>query len=255
MAEHRPERVFHLAGFASPAASWDHPREALSVNLCTTVNLLEAVRTGAPTARLLLASSGEIYGAPESLPITEDAPLHPGNPYAVSKAGCDLLGEQYATAYGLHIIRARVFNHAGPGQADEYVLGTLTRQIAEAEAAGEREAVLRTGRIDTRRDFTDVRDVARAYVAAIDLDPGAYNVCSGRVTSIADLIDLVVGATELEVRQETDPGRLRPHEIDEIRGSPERINAASGWEPEIPLRDTVHDALEAWRGSLSAARA
>jgi len=250
VGEHRPERVVHLAAFASAGASWKHPRRALEENVATTLNLLDAIRAETPGALTLLASSGEIYGPPERLPVTEDAALHPRNPYAVSKAACDLLGEQFAAAHGLAIVRARAFNHAGPGQTDEYVLGTLTRQVAEAEARGEAAVVLCTGRTDTGRDFTDVRDVVRAYFSAVDADPGAYNVCSGRSVTVTELIGLVSGATELEVRQLTDPERVRPHEVEEVRGSAARLHAATGWEPEIDLAKTVRDALEHWRAGL-----
>ena len=159
IADARPERVFHLAALASVGHSWRAPGEVLSANLEMTANLLEAVRQKAPEAAIVLVSSGEVYGPPERLPVDERAPLRPQNPYAVSKAACDLLGGQYADAHGLRIARMRAFNHAGPGQSDDYVVGTLTRQVAEAEAAGAAEVVLRTGNPDPARDFTDVRDV------------------------------------------------------------------------------------------------
>ena len=138
----RPARVFHLAALASVGHSWRAPREVLEANVAMTVNLLEAVRQEAPEAAVVLVSSGEVYGPPERLPVDESAPLRPQNPYAVSKAACDLLGGQYADAHGLRIVRMRAFNHAGPGQSDDYVVGTLTRQVAEAEAAGAPEALL-----------------------------------------------------------------------------------------------------------------
>ena len=124
-----------------------------------TLNVLEAARGEAPEASVVIASSGEIYGAPRTLPVDEGAPLCPLNPYAVSKATCDLLGNQYAETHGLRVVRLRTFNQAGPGQSDEYVVGTLARQVAEAEAAGRESVVLRVGNLDSRRDFTDVRDV------------------------------------------------------------------------------------------------
>ena len=188
-----------------------------------TVNLLEAMRHEAPEAALVLVSSGEVYGPPERLPVDETAPLRPQNPYAVSKAACDLLGGQYADAYGLRVVRMRAFNHAGPGQSDDYVVGTLTRQVAEAEAAGAAEVVLRTGNPDPARDFTDVRDVVRAYVAAAGLEPGPYNVCSGRTASVRDLIAMVSEAARLPVRHEVDPERVRHHDVPEVRGSAELL--------------------------------
>jgi GDP-4-dehydro-6-deoxy-D-mannose reductase len=242
-----PERVFHLAACASVARSWEDPRGALVDNLEMTLNLLEAVRLEAPGAVVLHASSGEVYGRPERLPLDEDAALRPQNPYATSKAACDLLAAQYADAHGLHVVRTRAFNHAGPGQSDDYVVGTLTRQVAEAEARGDSEAVLRTGNPDSRRDFTDVRDVVRAYAAAARLDPGAYNVCSGRAASVRELIALVEAAARVPVRHEVDAGRVRAHDVPEVRGSAERLHEASGWAPELPLEQTVTDALDYWR--------
>jgi GDP-4-dehydro-6-deoxy-D-mannose reductase len=243
----RPERVFHLAALASVGHSWRAPREVLEANVSMTVNLLEAVRREAPDAAVVLVSSGEVYGPPERLPVDESAPLRPQNPYAVSKAACDLLGGQYADAHGLRVVRLRAFNHAGPGQSDDYVVGTLTRQVAEAEAAGAPEALLRTGNPDPARDFTDVRDVVGAYVAAAELEAGAYNVCSGETATVRDLIALVREAARVPVRHEVDPERVRAHDVPEVRGSAELLTLACGWKPELPLARTVADALDAWR--------
>jgi GDP-4-dehydro-6-deoxy-D-mannose reductase len=252
--ESAPDAVWHLAALASVGRSWEAPAETIAENVAMTVNLLEAVRTEAPEASVVLVGSGEIYGPPDRLPVDEDAHLRPQNPYAVSKAACDLLGGQYADATGLRVVRLRPFNHAGPGQSDDYVVGTLTRQVAEAEAAGREEAVVRTGNPDSARDFTDVRDVARAYAAAAALDPGVYNVATGRAVSVRELIDLVRAAARIPVRHEVDPARVRAHDVPEVRGSAERLRAATGWTPEIPLESTVADALEAWREELGATR-
>jgi GDP-4-dehydro-6-deoxy-D-mannose reductase len=254
IAAARPERVFHLAALASVGHSWRAPGEVLSANISMTLNLLEAVRQEAPEASVVLVSSGEVYGPPERLPVDETARLRPQNPYAVSKAACDLLGGQYADAHDLRVVRVRAFNHAGPGQSDDYVVGTLTRQVAEAEAAGAAEVVLRTGNPDPARDFTDVRDVVRAYVAAAGLEPGVYNVCSGQAASVRDLIAMVTEAARLPVRHDVDPERFRPHDVPEVRGSAELLGSASGWKPEIPLKQTVADALDAWRERLKGGR-
>ena len=250
--ESAPDTVWHLAALASVGRSWEAPAETIAENVAMTVNLLEAVRTEAPEATVVLISSGEIYGPPDRLPVDEEAALRPQNPYAVSKAACDLLGGQYADATGLHVVRLRPFNHTGPGQTDDYVVGTLTRQVAEAEAAGREEALVRTGNPDSARDFSDVRDVARAYVAAATLDSGVYNVASGRAVSVHELIELVRAAARIPVRHEVDPARVRAHDVPEVRGSAERLRAATGWRPEIPLEQTVADALEAWREELGA---
>ncbi len=251
LASARPARVFHLAALASVGRSWAEPRETLAANLEMTANLLEAVRVEAPGAAVVLVGSGEVYGPPERLPVDESAPLRPQNPYAVSKAACDLLGGQYADAHGLRVVRTRAFNHAGPGQPDDYVVGTLTRQVAAAEAAGEGEVVLRTGNPDSARDFTDVRDVVRAYEAAAKLEPGAYNVCSGRAASVRELVRLVSEEARLPVRHEVDPERVRAHDVPEVVGSAALFGERTGWRPEIPLAQTVADALDAWRGELA----
>ena len=245
-----PQTVYHLAALASVGRSWESPSEALLDNQAMTLNVLETVRLHAPGARVLLASSGEVYGRPSELPVTEAAPLSPQSPYAVAKVGSDLLGGLYSDAWGVHVVRTRAFNHAGPGQADTYVIASLTRQVAEAEAAGKPAVRLRTGNPDAARDFTDVRDVVRAYRLATTLDPGAYNVASGSATAVRDLVRLVQRQTEVEVRHEVDPERVRDHEVQEIRGSADRLRAATGWEPEIPLETTIADALGHWRRAL-----
>jgi GDP-4-dehydro-6-deoxy-D-mannose reductase len=250
--DRRPRAIFHLAARASVRRSWEEPGQTLRANLDMTLNLLEAVRREAPDAPVLLVGSGEIYGAPERLPVTEEAPLRPQNPYAVSKAACDLLGGQYADAYGLRVVRTRSFNHAGPGQSEEYVVGTLTRQVAEAELAGRAQALLRVGNLEAARDFTDVRDVVRAYTALVEQPAGAYNICSGRSVSVRELVELLGRVADVDVRAEVDPERVRAHEVPEIRGSAARLQEATGWRPEIPLEGTLADALAAWRDRLAA---
>ena len=248
VAETAPERVFHLAALASVARSWEDPGAVLRDNVAMTVNLLEAVRQEAPEAAFVLASSGEIYGPPERLPVTEDEPLRPQNPYAVSKAACDLLAGQYADAHDLRVVRMRAFNQAGPGQSDVYVVSTIARQVAEAAGAG--EAVIRTGNPDSARDFTDVRDTVRAYVEGAALQAGAYNVCCGEATTVRAIVELAGRVGGVDIRHEVDTQRVRAHDVPEVRGSAERLAAASGWRPEIPLERTVGDAIAYWRERL-----
>ena len=250
LAATAPDVVFHLAALPSVSRSWREPARVISENVAMAVNLLEAVRLEAPSAAVVISGSGEVYGPPERLPVEESARLRPQNPYAVSKAAVDLLGAQYWDAHGVRVVRMRAFNHAGPGQSDEYVLGTLTRQVAEAEAAGESEALLRTGNAESARDFTDVRDVTRAYVEAATLAPGAYNVCSGTAVTVLDLIEMVRDAAAVPVRHEIDPERVRDHDVPEVRGSAARLRARTGWRPRIALEQTVADALDAWRKEL-----
>jgi GDP-4-dehydro-6-deoxy-D-mannose reductase len=249
-----PEVVFHLAALASVADSWERPGEVMNANLATTLNLLEAVRAEAAAARVVVVGSGEAYGAPERLPVDEDAPLRPRNPYAVSKAAADLLGGMYADAHGLAVVRTRSFNHAGPGQSETYVVGSLTRQVAAGLAAGDGPVRVVTGNPDSRRDFTDVRDVVRAYRLLADrAPPGAYNVCSGRTASVHDLLAALREATGADIDHVVDPARVREHEVMEVRGSHERLTAATGWSPEIPLERTLADAVQWWTEHLDSA--
>lgn len=248
VAELQPTVVFHLAAFSSPSLSWERPDLAVLPNIQMTVHLLEAVRHEAPGATLVLIGSGQVYGEPAELPVTEDCELAPGNPYAVSKMTADVLGRQYAEAFGMRVVRLRPFNHAGPGQSDEYVVSSLARQVAEAEARGLHETVLRTGNPESARDFADVRDVTRAYALAGALAGGAFNVCSGRSASVAELVELVGAHARIPVRHEVDAALLRAHDVRTMRGSHARLTEATGWEPAIPLDQTVHDTLDWWRG-------
>jgi GDP-4-dehydro-6-deoxy-D-mannose reductase len=241
IAAARPQVVYHLAARAHVGESWDDPGMTLQENMLMTLNVLDAVRTEAPGALVVTVSSGEIYGAPEQLPIAESAPLRPQNPYAVSKASADLLAGFFADAHGLRVIRARAFNHAGPGQDPTFAISSFARQAA----AGAERIV--TGNPATRRDYTDVRDVVRAYrLLAACGEPGAFNVCSGRATSTAELVAML--------GRECDGAEPRPNEVMELRGSYERLRAATGWEPEIPLEQTVRDTLTWWRDGPGRAR-
>jgi GDP-4-dehydro-6-deoxy-D-mannose reductase len=250
IAATRPARVFHLAAHASVGLSWQEPGAVLRDNLAMTLNVLEAVRHEAPEAAVVVVSSGEVYGPPEHLPVDESAPLRPQNPYAVSKAACDLLAGQYADAHGLGVVRMRAFNQAGPGQSDDYVVGTIARQVAEALVGSAASAVVRTGPPELVRDFTDVRDTVRAYASASGLPADAYNVCSGHATSVGDIVELARRAARIEIRHEVDLARVRKHDVPEVRGSAERLAEASGWVPEMPLERTVADAIDYWRERL-----
>ncbi|MBV8914705.1 MAG: GDP-mannose 4,6-dehydratase, partial [Acetobacteraceae bacterium] len=201
-------------------------------------------------------SSCEVYGAPASLPVEETAPVVPANPYAVSKAAADLLAAVYAQAHGLHIIRARPFNHVGPGQLPTFVLASITRQAAEARLAGATEARIVIGNPDTRRDFTDVRDVVRAYrLLAERAEPGVYNVSAGRSVSVAELVSLVGElVAPMRVECEVDAARMRAREVMELLGSHAQLTTATGWRPAIPLRQTVADTIAWWEGELTHSR-
>jgi len=251
IASMAPDRVFHLAADASVAASWAFPGATIENNLSSALGLLEAMRREAPHALALVACSGEEYGAPagEVGAVTEDHPLRPPSPYAVSKASVDLLAGFYADAHGLRIVRTRAFNHAGPGQRPGFVVADLARQIAQAEADGEQGTVhLSVGNTSVRRDFTDVRDVVRAYDLLLDRGAkGAFNVCRGESVAVADIVAGLARHSSLRVEARTDPALMREHEVMDVRGSHELLTGLTGWRPEIPLDKTLGAALQWWR--------
>jgi GDP-4-dehydro-6-deoxy-D-mannose reductase len=247
IADAGPAIVYHLAAKASVRRSWDEPARALTENLVMTLNVLEAVRHEAPDARVVVAGTGEVYGPPPRLPVDEDAPLHPQNPYAVSKAAAELLAGFYADAHGLRTIRTRAFNHAGPRQLPEFAIASFAKQVAEGRLRGDDPVRVVTGNPDVRRDFTDVRCVARAYrLLAEEAPAGIYNVCSGHTPSIAELVALLGEVAGVRVDHVVDPKLVRGHEVLEIRGSHDRLTHATGWEPVIPLDRTLADAVAWW---------
>jgi GDP-4-dehydro-6-deoxy-D-mannose reductase len=255
VASFAPEVVYHLAALSSVGRSWSAPAQTMRENVGAAVNLLEALCLDAPSARVLWVSSCEVYGVPTSLPIPEDAPLMPPSPYAVSKAAGDQLAGIYADAYGLSIVRARPFSHAGPGQRPTFLLSSVARQLVSARRAGVARVTVRTGNENTRRDFTDVRDVVRAYrLLVTDGAPGAvYNVSTGRSVSTAEQVALAASlVAPLEVEHVVDPAQVRAQEIPDLRGSPARLHEATGWAPEIPLRQTWADTIAWWDEQLAA---
>jgi GDP-4-dehydro-6-deoxy-D-mannose reductase len=243
-----PDVVYHLAARAHVGASWNDPAGTIAANVEMTVSVLEAVRAAAPDAVVVAVSSGEVYGPPDVLPTCEDAPLRPQNPYAASKASADLIAGFYADAYGLRVVRVRAFNHSGPGQEPIYAIANFAQQVASGLHAGEFPVRVVTGAPDTRRDFTDVRDVVRAYrLLAARGEPGVFNVCSSVTHSARELVTALGEVTGVAVEHVVDPTRIRPHEVQEVRGSFERLHAATGWRPEIALETTLRDAVAAWR--------
>jgi GDP-4-dehydro-6-deoxy-D-mannose reductase len=256
VAAARPDVVYHLAARAHVGESWKDPAIFLYDNVGMALNILEAVRVEAPGATVVAVGSGEVYGTPATLPVDEDAPLRPQNPYAVSKASADLLAGFYADAHGLRVIRARPFNHAGPGQQPTYAIASFSRQAAEAAEGGDEPIAFRTGNPDSRRDYTDVRDVVRAYrLLAERAEPGVYNVCSGSSTSARELLGMLAAAAGAGFDHEVDPALVRAHEVMEVRGAPGRLQDATGWRPEIPLERTLADTVAWWRERIRSGAA
>ena len=251
ITEVRPDRLFHLAAQAFVPESLRDPWDTLENNIRSQVNLLEATRRlGLPT-RILVVGSNEEYGQarPEELPLREDSPLRPSSPYAVSKVTQDLLGLQYFLSYRLHIVRVRPFNHIGPGQDERFVAPAFAKQIAEIEAGLRPQPVIYVGNLEAQRDFSDVRDIVRAYHLILEHGtPGeVYNICSGQPRSMRQLLEIMLSASRVQIRVERDPSRLRPVDTPISFGDPSRLRAATGWQPQIPFEQTVRDVLEDWR--------
>ena len=247
-----PERVYHLAAQSYPSASWAAPTATVRANIEGTVNLLEAVRAHAPTARVHIAGSSAQYGIvkPEDVPIAESHPQRPGSPYGVSKVAQELLGLQYADSYGMHVVVTRSFNHVGPRQGDRCSIQTFTQQMAQIEA-GAQPPVLLVGNLEPRRDFTHVTDVARALWLLLERGtPGSvYNLCSGQAHRIGDIVELVRKHGRVPVTVQVDPQRLRPVDEPILLGDNRRLRADTGWVPQIGIEQIVQELLDWWRAA------
>lgn len=245
-----PEGVAHLAGASSVGRSFAEPLATWDVNLGGTLTLLEAVRDTGVTGRVLVVTSGEIYGRVPvaDLPVTERTPLNPVSPYGASKAAADLAAAQYRAAYGVAAVRLRAFNHVGPGQDPRFVLPNVARQIARAERDGVPVEVT-VGNVATRRDFMDVRDMVRAQLLLLERgDPDAvYLACTGRSMAVSELIEGLAGLARVPVTFRSHAGLRREGEQPDLYGSPERLRADTGWTPEIPIKTTLADTLGWWR--------
>jgi GDP-4-dehydro-6-deoxy-D-mannose reductase len=243
-----PQAVVHLAAGSSVGASWGDPGDAWRVNALGTVNVLEAVRTLAPGARVLVVSTGEVYGRAEEIPTTENAPVAPLSPYAASKAAAEVAAGQAQRA-GVDVIVARAFQHEGPGRDERFAVGSWSAQIIRAEEFG--GGNLQVGDLTARRDITDVRDVVRAYEALLDpsVPAGTYNVASGRVVEMQEVLDILVGLAGCPIEVELDPERVRPVDLPVVSGDASRLRSATGWGPTISLEQTLADTLQAARSS------
>jgi GDP-4-dehydro-6-deoxy-D-mannose reductase len=250
LREVRPDRIFHLAAQSFVPTSWLMPGETITGNVMGQLNLLEALRDLELPARVQIAGSSEEYGLvrPEEVPIREDHPLRPLSPYGVSKVTQDLLAYQYWRSYGLHIVRTRGFNHTGPRRGEVFVTSSFARQLAEIEK-GLREPVVWVGNLDSVRDFTDVRDMVRAYWLALERGaPGeVYNICSGRGHTARQVLDILLGLTSVRVEVREDPARMRPSDVTLLVGDCSKFRAATDWRPTIPFEVTLKDVLDYWR--------
>jgi GDP-4-dehydro-6-deoxy-D-mannose reductase len=246
----RPDIVFHLAGATSVASSWQHPEHSFQVNALGTLHLLEALRSAERAPVVVVATSAEIYGAVpvNQQPIVEDVPMRPISPYAASKAAQDLIAAQYHRGFSIPTVRLRLFPHTGPHRPPLFAASSFAQQIARIER-GIDPPRLAVGNLDAVRDFTDVRDVARAYwlAATLGFAGEAFNICSGQGVAIRTVLDTLLSFSTVEIEVEVDPTRLRASDIPRLVGDHGRFTAATGWKPEIPLDQTLRDLLDGWR--------
>ena len=245
VAEASPDAIYHLAAFTHVGESWSDPEEVLRVNAIGTLHVLEAARAIQPRPRLLLVSSAEVYGivGAGDLPLKETHPLAPATPYAASKVAAEYLGVQAHLGYGTQVMRVRSFNHVGPGQSPAFAVAGIAERILTAHRQGGR--TLKVGNLTPRRDFTDVRDVVRAYRLVIQSgEPGAvYNVCSGYDISIQDLAQRLIALVGADLTLEVDPELVRATDLPVLRGDATALSSATGWKPSISLDDTLADVI------------
>lgn len=249
VADCMPDEIYHLAAQSFVPTSWSAPAETLDTNIQGQLNILEAAREVVPNARIHVVGSSEEYGLvyPDECPMTETQPLRPLSPYGVSKVGQDLLGWQYFQSYGLHVIRTRAFNHTGPRRGEVFVTSSFSKQLAEIKK-GITEPVIKVGNLEAKRDFSDVRDVVKAYQMVVTKgEPGeVYNICSGIGRPIQSVLDLLLEITGLDVKIEQDPSRMRPSDVMVLEGSSEKIKREVGWAPSITFEVTMKDLYEFW---------
>ncbi len=253
LQEARPDAVYHLAGQANVGESWKDPAATFAVNANGTLNLLEAARSLPTVPRVLVVCSAEVYGSvrPQDLPLTENAPLRPTSPYAVSKVAAEFLAVQAHLGFATPTIRVRAFNHIGPGQNDGFVVSALAKRIAEAERDHLRQIVV--GNLSTRRDFTDVRDVVRAYRLVIERgeDGAVYNVCSGVDQSIEEMAHRLLRLSSADLELVVDPDEQRKVDVPVLRGDAMALRVATGWLPQYDLDTTLREVLEFWRAKVA----
>lgn len=246
----RPDYIFHLAAQSSVGVAWRNPGLTIDVNIKGSVNVMDAVRELYYKPRVLLIGSGEEYGHinPGETPITEENSVRPGNIYAATKVCQNLIGNIYARAYDMELMMVRAFNHIGPCQAPIFVVADFCKQVAEIEK-GKREPVMYVGNLSTKRDFTDVRDVVKAYALLIQKGVAGetYNVGSGHAVSIEEVLNLIISLSDKEIKVEVDPNKIRPVDVAIIEADISKIHETTGWKPEITLEQTIRETLDYWR--------
>ncbi len=246
----KPDYIFHLAAQSFVPTSWVSPSVTLETNIVGSANLFEAVRQVGIDPVIQIACSSEEYGlvSPDELPIKETNPLRPLSPYAVSKLAMDYLGYQYFQSYKIRIVRTRGFNHTGPRRGDTFAESNFAKQIALIEKS-KQEPVIHVGNLTASRDYSDVRDMVRGYLVAVEkCDPGdVYNICSGTTIKIGDMLNILLSFSKTKVKIQPDQSRMRPSDVPVLLGDNTKFVAKTGWKPEIPFKKTMEDLLNYWR--------
>lgn len=252
-----PDVVFHFAGESVVGGSWEHALDTISTNINCQVNLLESIRRTGSAALVVIPGSSEEYGKIDSMdiPVTETVGFKPVNPYGVSKVAQDLIGYQYFASFAIPIIRIRSFTLIGPKQTDNFAVSSFSKQLAEV-SLGMRRPLIKVGNLAPKKDWLDVRDAARGYwLAAQHGLPGeVYNLCSGRSSSVQEILDSLVSIVNVNVQISVDNSRLRPVDVADIIGDPRKLTRATGWVPQIPLDTTLRDTLEYWLSEIKSMR-
>lgn len=246
----QPDVIFHLAAQAHVPTAVAHPTETITNNLQAQLGLFEAIRALGLDPLIVVACTSEEYGSvrPNEIPVNEQTPLRPNNPYAFSKVAQDMLALQYFLGYSMRTVRLRLFNHIGPRQIDSYAVPAFAHQIARIEA-GRQAPIVRVGNLDVQRDFTDVRDIAHAYeLAALQGVPGeVYNIGSGRAIALREILTLLLGLSTTAITIEPDPNRIRPVDVPVIACDATHFYNHTGWHPMIALHQSLSDILAEWR--------
>ncbi|MBI2028318.1 MAG: GDP-mannose 4,6-dehydratase [Candidatus Levybacteria bacterium] len=250
----RPTLIFHLAALTSPADSFKNPVKTMTDNIALQINILEAVKKyNLLNTKILIVSSADVYGLvkKKDLPMDEDTKLAPTSPYSVSKVAQDFLGFTYYLSYNLKIVRVRPFNHIGPRQSPNFVVASFAKQIAEIEKR-KRSNVLRVGNLEAKRDFTNVKDIVRAYVLAIDRGEigEVYNIGSGRSYKISDILDRLISMSTSKIKIEKEDSLIRPSDNPELLCDCRKFERLTNWRPEFSIDETLKDTLDYWRNII-----
>lgn len=250
----KPDVIYHLAAFTSPADSFSSPNEIVVNNISSQINLFESIKkNNLNDTKILIISSAEVYGDvdPKDLPINENTKFNPTNPYAVSKLTQDFLGKQYFLTDNLKIVIARPFNHIGSRQSPDFVVSSFAKKIVEIEK-GKRKPILPVGNLNARRDFTDVRDMVRAYALIIEKGEvgEVYNIGSGTSYKISDILDKLLSFSDRKISIESDKSLFRPIDNPDLVCDPTKIRELTGWKAEIPIEKTLKDTLDYWRNII-----